>query len=125
MRRRRRFPSNLRSGSLEDMSRNGRRSVFVLALVLALSAGFAVTALAAEEGEPEEGAPAEEETEVPADSGLTPAVEIGSDEAAPAQADWTYRYLIPTGLVLAVVIVLLTSIKYFTDVVRKRYRIVE
>lgn len=125
MRRRRRFPSNLGSGSLEDMSRNGRRSVFVLALVLALSAGFAVTALAAEEGEPEEGAPAEEETEVPADSGLTPAVEIGSDEAALAQADWTYRYLIPTGLVLAVVIVLLTSIKYFTDVVRKRYRIVE
>jgi hypothetical protein len=33
--------------------------------------------------------------------------------------------MIPTALVLAGVIVLITAIRYFTDVVRKRYRIVE
>jgi hypothetical protein len=33
--------------------------------------------------------------------------------------------MIPTTLALAAVIILLTSIRYFTDVVRKRYRIVE
>ncbi len=33
--------------------------------------------------------------------------------------------MVPTALALAAVIVLVTAIKYFTDVVRKRYRIVE
>jgi hypothetical protein len=33
--------------------------------------------------------------------------------------------MIPTALVLAALVVLLTSIRYFTNVVRKRYRIVE
>lgn len=114
------------------MSRNGRRSVFVLALIAALVAGLSVAALAAEEGEPEEGAPVEEEEateeeteEAPVDSGLRPAVEVGTEEAAPAEVDWTYRYLVPTGLALTVAIVVLTSIKYFTDVVRRRYRIVD
>jgi hypothetical protein len=33
--------------------------------------------------------------------------------------------MIPTGLALAAIVILATAIKYFTDVVRKRYRIVE
>lgn len=113
------------------MSRNGRKSVFVLALVLALVAGLSVTALADDDQDaPVEEVPLDELTpeetgEEEAPAGLIPAIEIGNDEAAPAEADWTYRYLIPTGLALAVIIVVLTSIKYFTDVVRKRYRIVE
>ena len=64
-------------------------------------------------------------TTVAEESGLTPAVpipEIPTEEIVP---DWTYRYLIPTGLALGAVIILLTSIQYFTSVVRKRYRIVE
>lgn len=54
---------------------------------------------------------------------LTPAVPIEPPADAPVTADWTYRYLIPTGLVLAGLVILITSIRYFTNVVRKRYRI--
>jgi hypothetical protein len=50
---------------------------------------------------------------------------VNGEEAAPPETDWTYRYMIPTGLIIAVLIVLATAIKYFTDVVRKRYRIVD
>ena len=39
--------------------------------------------------------------------------------------DWTYRYMIPTGIVLAVVVIVMTTIQYFTRVVRKRYRVVK
>ena len=79
-------------------------------------------------------AASEESEEAPADastttvapsSGLDPAVEVNDEEPVAAQADWTYRYLVPTGLLLAVVVAALTSIRYFTNVVRKRYRIVE
>jgi hypothetical protein len=56
---------------------------------------------------------------------LEPAVPIEPEQEAAANPDWTYRYLIPTALVLTVLIVLVTSIKYFSDVVRKRYRVVE
>jgi hypothetical protein len=33
--------------------------------------------------------------------------------------------MIPTGIVLAVLVILITTIQYFTSVVRKRYRIVK
>ena len=56
---------------------------------------------------------------------LTPAVPIEPPSEAPAQPDWTYRFLIPTGIVLAGLVILVTSIRYFTNVVRKRYRIIE
>lgn len=56
---------------------------------------------------------------------LTPAVPIEPPVDTPAVLDWTYRFLIPTGLVLAAVVILITAIRYFTNVVRKRYRIVE
>lgn len=56
---------------------------------------------------------------------LTPAVQIEPEAEADVLADWTYRYIIPTGLALASVVILMTSIRYFTNVVRKRYRIVE
>lgn len=59
------------------------------------------------------------------DSGLTPAVELEPEAEAEVLPDWTYRYMIPAGLVLAAVVILLTSIRYFTNVVRKRYRIVQ
>ncbi len=61
------------------------------------------------------------------DSGgdLTPAVQVEPAPESDALADWTYRYIIPTGLALAGVVILMTSIRYFTNVVRKRYRIVQ
>lgn len=45
--------------------------------------------------------------------------------ASEVSLDWTYRYLIPTGIVLAVLVIVITTIQYFTSVVRKRYRIVK
>jgi hypothetical protein len=104
------------------MSRPGRNSLLLL-IVGVLIAGFSLTVLAAEEGG-EEGA-GEDATTTTIDSGLSPAVPLDTEDPAVAQADWTYRYIIPTGLVLAAIIILFTAIKYFTDVVRKRYRIVE
>lgn len=83
---------------------------------------FALPVLGQEEGGDETSTTS---TTVSPSSGLVPAVEIADQEQIEAQADWTYRYLVPTGLILAVVVALLTSIRYFTNVVRKRYRIVE
>lgn len=104
------------------MSRTSRNSLLIL-IVGVLIAGFSVVALAAEEGGEGEGTTGSSTTTI--DSGLSPAVEVGGEEAAAEQADWTYRYIVPTGLALAVIIVLVTAVKYFTDVVRKRYRVVD
>lgn len=105
------------------MSRPGRNSLFLL-IVAVFIAGLSLNALAAEEGgEGEQGGG--DATTTTIDSGLSPAVPIEAEQAPPAEVDWTYRYMIPTGLVIAGVIILVTAVKYFTDVVRKRYRIVE
>ena len=101
------------------MSKPARKSLLVVVTALMVMS-LAVPALAQSEGDGGAGS-----TTTTVSSGLTPAVEVSSDQTPPPQADWTYRYLIPTGLALAVIIVLLTAVKYFTDVVRKRYRTVE
>jgi len=54
-----------------------------------------------------------------------PAVTVPSTAAEEETADWTYRYLIPTLLALAVVVVIATTIQYFVRVVRNRYKVVE
>ncbi|HEX6222651.1 MAG TPA: hypothetical protein VF115_16305 [Acidimicrobiia bacterium] len=106
------------------MSRTARNSLLLL-LITALVASFSLSVLAASEGE--EGAEDDGagSTTTTIQSGLSPAVSIVEEEAAEPVADWTYRYMIPTGLALGVIVILVTAIKYFTDVVRKRYRIVE
>lgn len=103
------------------MKRTGQNAMALLWLV-ALLVVFALPVLAADEGDDE---PAETSTTVVPSSGLDPAVEVAEEEEIAGQSDWTYRYLVPTGLALAVVIALFTSVRYFTNVVRKRYRIVE
>jgi hypothetical protein len=105
------------------MSRTGRTAVLLL-IVAVLVAGFSLVVLAAEEGGEGEGGGGDATTTT-IDSGLSPAVPIEAEEAPPAEVDWTYRYMIPTGLIIAALIILVTAVKYFTDVVRKRYRIVE
>lgn len=45
--------------------------------------------------------------------------ETAPDEEAP---DWTYRYLVPTSLALALVFCVVTVVLYFTKVVRSRYK---
>lgn len=104
------------------MSRTGRNSLMIL-LVGILIAGFSLVAVAAEEGGEED--EAADTTTTTIDSGLEPAVSLNGDTPVEPQNEWTYRYIIPTGLALAAIIILFTAIKYFTDVVRKRYRIVE
>lgn len=107
------------------MSRKGRNSIFLLVVAM-LVTSLPLSVLAASEGDGGgEGEGDVGSTTTTIVSGLHPAVEIEGDEVAAEQADWTYRYMIPTALALAVVIVLLTAVKYFTDVVRKRYRIVK
>ena len=105
------------------MKQTGR----LAALLLATGAIFLLLALpgfAQEEDEGAEPAPISEEVEE-GSSGLEPAVPILVEAEPEVVPDWTYRYLVPAGLLLAVVVVLMTSIQYFTNVVRKRYRIVE
>ena len=105
------------------MRTTGRNSL-LLVLVAVLMTGLSSVALAASEGGEGEGA-AGDATTTTIDSGLTPAVDAAREEGPPPEVDWTYRYMVPTGLALAALVVLIVSIKYFTDVVRKRYRIVE
>lgn len=58
-------------------------------------------------------------------SDVVPAVPVTTAEDTEAPLDWTYRYMIPTGILLAVLIIVVTTVQYFTSVVRKRYRIVK
>ena len=104
------------------MSRTGRNSLLLLIVGVCIVT-TSMAALAAEEGGEGEGGG--EETTSTTESGLSPAVPLEDEEAAPAEVDWTYRYMIPTGLIIAAVIILVTSVKYFTDVVRRRYRILD
>ena len=74
----------------------------------------------------EETVPAgETEETVPVTSDIEPAVPITTPTATETPLDWTYRYLIPTGIALAVLVIVVTTVQYFTSVVRKRYRIVK
>ena len=55
---------------------------------------------------------------------IEPAVTVDTTPAVVSGPDWTYRFFIPTLLALAVLVVIVTVIQYFTRVVRNRYRIV-
>ena len=55
---------------------------------------------------------------------IEPAVPVDTTPVPEANPDWTYRFFIPTLLVLAALVVIVTVIQYFTRVVRNRYRIV-
>lgn len=55
---------------------------------------------------------------------IIPAVSTEVPEPLETQPDWTYRFFIPTLLLIAAVVVIVTIIRYFTGVVRKRYRVV-
>ena len=55
---------------------------------------------------------------------VVPAVPVTPVADATSLADWTYRYLVPTGLVLAALVVVVTVVQYFRRVVRNRYRVV-
>jgi hypothetical protein len=102
-----------------------RRSLAVLASVLAV-VFFALPSFAAEEEAPvdtvTETTVAEEQSGV---VDVAPAVTVPPAADEEVTADWTYRYLIPTLLALAIVVVIATTIQYFMRVVRSRYKVVE
>lgn len=101
-----------------------RRSLAVLASVLAV-VFLALPSFAAEEA-PED--TVTETTVAEEQSGavdVAPAVTVPPAADEEVTADWTYRYLIPTLLALAIVVVIATTIQYFMRVVRNRYKVVE
>ena len=55
---------------------------------------------------------------------VLPAVSVTVAQPPESKPDWTYRYFIPTLLVLAALVVIVTVVQYFMRVVRNRYRIV-
>jgi hypothetical protein len=85
---------------------------------------LALPVLATEGDAPAEVGETTEET-TPITTDISPAVEVTTPPPDTAAADWTYRYLVPTGIGLAILVVIATTGQYFTNVVRKRYRIVE
>ena len=101
------------------MTKSARFASLVLATMLAVAL-FALPVLATEGEDPEEVG----ETP-PITTDISPAVEVTTPPPDTAAADWTYRYLVPTGIALAILVVIATTGQYFTNVVRKRYRIVE
>ena len=104
-----------------------KRTGHIGAVPLAIAALLVLLALPAfgAQHEEEESGGVTATTEAESATGLEPAVPAPEEAPPEVTPDWTYRYLIPTGLALAVIVILVTSIQYFTNVVRKRYRIVE
>ncbi len=54
-----------------------------------------------------------------------PAIIITENEGIPEEPAWTYRYLIPTSIAIATIVVFGNIVQYFRKVVRKRYKVVE
>jgi hypothetical protein len=80
-------------------------------------------ALAQEESPTDTTVPAEEtvvEVDIP-----EPAVEVVPPGPADEQQAWTFRYLIPTSLVLGILVVVGSIVAYFLKVVRTRYRLIQ
>ena len=54
-----------------------------------------------------------------------PAIIITENEGIPEEPAWTYRYLIPTSIAIATIVVFGNIVQYFRKVVRKRYKVVD
>lgn len=106
------------------MTKSGRALLLVVLTALSLLL-VAAPVLGTEEAPAEEAPAGEEEPETVVTTDIEPAVEVTTPPADLATEDWTYRYLVPTGIALAILVIIATTGQYFTNVVRKRYRIVE
>jgi hypothetical protein len=96
----------------------------VLALAILLGTFLSITASAlATEGTEETSTTVTGSTVPTVD--FEPAVPVTTPTAVEPVPDWTYRYMVPAGILLALLVVIITTVQYFTRVVRKRYRIVE
>lgn len=105
-----------------------RRFIFLM-LVFALTAAVALPALGVDEPDTTD-TTTTETTAAGEEQGAganvpPPAVTVPPPSAEEETPDWTYRYLIPTLIALAVIVVVVTTIQYFLRVVRNRYKVVE
>jgi hypothetical protein len=100
------------------------RIAILLVLVGAQVALAVVPALATAGTEEPTSTTVGEEAPAPT-SDIQPAVPVTTPSQTENLPDWTYRYMIPTGIVLAVLVIMVTAVQYFTRVVRRRYRIVK
>jgi hypothetical protein len=100
------------------------RIATLLVLLGAYAALVVTPALATEGTEEPTSTTLAEEGPAPT-SDIEPAVPVTTPSQTEALPDWTYRYMIPTGIVLAVLVIMVTAVQYFTRVVRRRYRIVK
>ena len=98
--------------------------IATLVVLLTAHAAFMIMPALATEGTEGETSTTVSEEPAPT-SGIEPAVPVTTPESTEPLPDWTYRYMIPTGIVLAVLVIVMTTIQYFTRVVRKRYRVVK
>jgi len=57
--------------------------------------------------------------------GYEPAVVAETPAPEATVQPWTVRFLIPTLLALVTIVLFSTAVRYFTNVVRTRYRVVE
>ncbi len=94
------------------------------ALLLVITALLTIAATALATDSPDETATTVAEEPAPTVD-FEPAVPITTPTATEPLPDWTYRYMVPTAIALAVLVVVITCVQYFTRVVRRRYRIVE
>ena len=96
---------------------DSHRRVFLLVITGLLVLMLAPAALAQEEAPPED-TPAL--VDVP-----EPAVRIAPEAPAEEEPAWTFRYLIPTSLVIGLLVVVGSIVAYFVKVVRTRYRLIQ
>ena len=54
-----------------------------------------------------------------------PAIVIEEEVEVQEDAAWTYRFLIPTSVAIAVLVIIGNVIQYFRQVTRKRYKVIE
>ena len=54
-----------------------------------------------------------------------PAIVIEEEVEVEEDAAWTYRFLIPTSVAIAVLVIIGNVVQYFRQVTRKRYKVIE
>ena len=106
------------------MSANARRARrllvgLMMGFLMSSAAWAAGTALAQEAGGGDGGA-----TEAPAQA-PEPAIAVPEDAPQEPDPEWSYRFLVPTALVLGTVAVVGAIIMYFVRVTRNRYRVIK
>jgi len=99
--------------------------IAILLVLIGAHAALAVLPAVATEGTEEPTSTTVAEEGPAPTSDIEPAVPVTTPSQTEDLPDWTYRYMIPSGIVLAVLVIMVTAVQYFTRVVRRRYRIVK